>query len=54
MNWERIEGQWNQLKGDLKSKWAKLTDDDLSNIEEAFPKGATVGERYADMSTIDR
>ena len=32
----------------------ELTADDLARIEEAFPKGATAGERYADMSTIDR
>jgi aryl-alcohol dehydrogenase-like predicted oxidoreductase len=31
----------------------ELTEDDLARIEEAFPKGATVGARYADMSTID-
>src|SRR5260221_2441503 len=30
----------------------ELTDDDLAQIEEAFPKGATAGDRYADMSTI--
>jgi uncharacterized protein YjbJ (UPF0337 family) len=32
MNWETIEGKWEQLKGDAKSKWAKLTDDDLSAV----------------------
>jgi len=32
MNWERVEGQWNQLKGELKSKWGKLTDDDLRHV----------------------
>jgi len=32
MNWTRIEGQWHQLKGSVKSQWAKLTDDDLANI----------------------
>ena len=32
----------------------ELTGDALARIEEAFPKGATAGERYADMSTIDR
>jgi aryl-alcohol dehydrogenase-like predicted oxidoreductase len=32
----------------------ELTDEDLERIEDAFPKGATSGERYADMSTIDR
>jgi uncharacterized protein YjbJ (UPF0337 family) len=29
MNWDRLEGQWEQAKGALKTKWAKLTDDDL-------------------------
>jgi aryl-alcohol dehydrogenase-like predicted oxidoreductase len=32
----------------------QLTDDDLSRIEEAFPKGATAGDRYPDMSTVNR
>lgn len=32
MNWERVEGQWQQLRGELKTKWAKLTDDDLKTV----------------------
>ena len=32
MNWERIEGNWREMKGKLRSKWARLTDDDLENI----------------------
>lgn len=32
----------------------ELSDGDLARLEEAFPKGATAGERYPDMSTIDR
>jgi uncharacterized protein YjbJ (UPF0337 family) len=32
MNWDQIEGQWHQLKGHAKSRWAKLTDDDVDNI----------------------
>lgn len=24
-----IKGQWNEVKGKLKQKWAQLTDDDL-------------------------
>jgi aryl-alcohol dehydrogenase-like predicted oxidoreductase len=32
----------------------QLSDDDLRRIEEAFPKGATAGERYPDMSTVNR
>jgi aryl-alcohol dehydrogenase-like predicted oxidoreductase len=32
----------------------ELSEDDLARIDEAFPKGATAGDRYPDMSTIDR
>jgi aryl-alcohol dehydrogenase-like predicted oxidoreductase len=31
----------------------ELTDDDLALIEEAFPRDAAQGDRYADMSTIN-
>jgi aryl-alcohol dehydrogenase-like predicted oxidoreductase len=31
----------------------ELDGDDLARIEEAFPKHAAAGDRYADMSTID-
>jgi uncharacterized protein YjbJ (UPF0337 family) len=33
MNWDQIRGNWNQAKGELKVKWSKLTDDDLTRIE---------------------
>ena len=33
MNEDRIKGQWKQLAGKLKSKWGKLTDDDLRQTE---------------------
>lgn len=26
---DKLKGNWNQVKGNLKQKWAKLTDDDL-------------------------
>jgi len=32
----------------------ELTDDDLARIDEAAPVGGAAGERYPDMSTIDR
>jgi uncharacterized protein YjbJ (UPF0337 family) len=32
MNWNQIEGKWQNLSGQVKSQWAKLTDDDLKNI----------------------
>ena len=33
MNEDRISGNWKQLKGKVKEKWGKLTDDDLTVIE---------------------
>ena len=33
MNWDRIEGNWRQLKGKAQNKWGKLTDDDWDRIE---------------------
>ena len=32
MNWDRIEGNWKQFKGNVKTQWGKLTDDDLDVI----------------------
>lgn len=32
MNWDLIEGKWKQMKGSVKQKWGKLTDDDLDVI----------------------
>ena len=47
MNWDQIEGQWKGLKGRVREKWAKLTDDDFESI--AGKKDRLVGklqERY--------
>jgi uncharacterized protein YjbJ (UPF0337 family) len=32
MNWDRIEGNWKQLKGKVKEQWGELTDDDIDRI----------------------
>jgi len=32
----------------------RLTEEDLRRLDEAAPRGATAGERYPDMSAIDR
>lgn len=32
MNWDQIAGKWKQMKGDVKSRWGKLSDDDLNYI----------------------
>jgi uncharacterized protein YjbJ (UPF0337 family) len=33
MNWTQVEGKWSELKGHVKSKWSKLTDDDLGMLK---------------------
>ncbi|MCB0340207.1 MAG: CsbD family protein, partial [Bdellovibrionales bacterium] len=33
MNKEKLEGNWNQLKGKVQEKWGKLTNDDLDVIQ---------------------
>jgi uncharacterized protein YjbJ (UPF0337 family) len=33
MNWDEIKGNWKTTTGQLKSKWGKLTDDDLQQID---------------------
>lgn len=32
MNWDRVTGEWKQFRGQVKEKWGKLTDDDLTTI----------------------
>ncbi|MGF1553876.1 MAG: CsbD family protein [Paracoccaceae bacterium] len=32
MNWDQIKGQWNQLKGDARKKWAEMTDSDVEEV----------------------
>jgi uncharacterized protein YjbJ (UPF0337 family) len=30
MNWNQIEGNWQQYKGQVRQTWEKLTDDDIA------------------------
>ena len=32
MNWDQLEGNWNQVKGAVREKWGDLTDDDLDRM----------------------
>lgn len=32
MNWDRVEGNWRQLKGMFKEHWGQLTDDQLDVV----------------------
>ena len=33
MDWDRVSGNWKQVKGKVKEQWGKLTDDDLNVID---------------------
>ena len=33
MNSDQLKGMWKQLKGSVKERWGKLTDDDLEVID---------------------
>ena len=38
MNEHTLKGDWKQMKGTVKQKWADLTDDDLLHIEGSRDK----------------
>jgi uncharacterized protein YjbJ (UPF0337 family) len=59
MNWDQVEGKWNQYKGQVKEKWGKLTNDDLEvidgkrqqlvgRIQERYGIAKEVAEQQAD------
>jgi uncharacterized protein YjbJ (UPF0337 family) len=59
MNWDRVEGQWRQLKGKAQQKWGKLTDDDwdrmsgqreelVGKVQELYGKERDQAEREVD------
>lgn len=47
ITWDQIAGKWNQVKGEVRARWGKLTNDDLEQI--AGQRDKLVGklqERY--------
>ena len=47
MNWDVIEGKWKQLRGSIRERWGKLTDNDIQRV--AGKKDMFIGliqERY--------
>ena len=47
MNWDRIEGNWTQLKGKVQTQWGKLTDDDVDVVKGRRTELAgKIQERY--------
>ena len=49
MNQDQVSGKWKQLKGQIKAKWGKMTDDDLTEAEGDMEKLAgRIQERTGD------
>jgi uncharacterized protein YjbJ (UPF0337 family) len=47
MNPDILKGRWHQVKGDVRRRWGKLTDDDVLQIEGHFEKMiGKLQERY--------
>lgn len=36
MNKEIIKGKWNEIKGQLKQQWGKLTDDEITQMRGSY------------------
>ncbi len=59
MNWDQIQGQWKQLKGDVQAQWGKLTDDEVDQaagnrdklvglVQEKYGKAKDEAEQEVD------
>lgn len=47
MNWDRVEGNWKQFKGNLQQQWGKLTNDDLDVVQgKRIELAGKLQERY--------
>jgi len=46
MNWDRIEGNWEKIKGNVLEQWDDLTEDQLaSRIQETYGNSDDGAER---------
>lgn len=47
MNWDVIKGNWKQMTGQVQSKWGKLTDDEVEQLEgDRQQLAGLIQERY--------
>ncbi len=64
MNRDQLAGKWKQLRGQVKAKWGKLTDDELDQIagnfdmlvgkiQEKYGKGREEIERELETLTVE-
>ncbi|MCB0405554.1 MAG: CsbD family protein [Bdellovibrionales bacterium] len=38
MNKDQIKGNWEQIRGDIKKRWGKLTDNDIMEVKGNLEK----------------
>jgi uncharacterized protein YjbJ (UPF0337 family) len=38
MGWDEVERSWNELKGEVKRQWSKLTDEDVEIVKGKYPE----------------
>lgn len=64
MNWDIIEGQWHELKGEVIERWGKLTSDEVDQIagqreklegalQKAYGKTREEAQREVEQWTTD-
>ena len=47
MNWNQVEGNWEQFKGKAQQQWGKLTNDDLDGVKgKRTELAGRIQERY--------
>ena len=47
MNRDQMEGKWNQLAGQARERWGKLTDDDMQQLKgNSQQLAGKIQERY--------
>jgi uncharacterized protein YjbJ (UPF0337 family) len=47
MNKDTLKGQWKQLKGEVKNRWGKVTDDQITQVEGDYDKlVGVIQEKY--------
>jgi uncharacterized protein YjbJ (UPF0337 family) len=55
MNWNIVEGNWKQFRGEVKVQWGKLTDDHLDVIAgKRIQLAGKIQEAYGDGAVADR
>ena len=54
MNWDRIEGNWKQLKGRVQQQWGKLTDDDFDAINGKRVEKGSAPVHPGDVITLPK